>query len=204
MLRKEGYTMKNKALFLDKDGVINKLHYNTELGIIHTPLKPSEVEFVHGTFELLKKAKALGYLIIIISNQPNIGIKKMSITGFRLLKKHLNKELRKNGIKIDGEYYCLHHPFADIKSYKKNCSCRKPNTLLYEKAIKKFNIDPKKSWAVGDGIFDIIAGNNIGAKTILLANINEASYIEELEKKLSHSKPDYVVKGLSEVTSIIG
>ena len=115
--------MKNKAIFLDRDGIITKLIYNTSLGLIHTILNPKQVEFVFGTLDFLKTAKKDGYLLIVISNQPNIGIKKISKKHFLAVKKGINSYLKRNGIVLDAEYYCLHHPFADIKKYRKVCKC---------------------------------------------------------------------------------
>lgn len=194
---------KNKALFLDRDGVINKMFYNTKLGIVDTPLTPSQVEFLPGIFEFLQTAKKLGYLLILISSQPGIGIKKLSEKNFDAIHKKINKTLQRNNVKLDGEYYCLHHPFAVLKKYRINCRCRKPGTALLEKAIHDFNIDIKKSWLVGDGVFDIMAGAKVGLRTILLANVNEAEYLHLLEERLRGIKPDYLVKNLKEAGKIL-
>ena len=188
---------------MDKDGIINKLHYDTELGIIHTPLNQAQVEFVFGIFNLLIEAKKLGYLLIVVSNQPNIGIKKMSMEQFKSLTTYIKKELKKKGVTLDAEYYCFHHPFADVKKYRKDCFCRKPKTLSYAKAIKRFDIDPKKSWAIGDGLFDIIAGNAVGLKTILITNVNETVYLEEFEERLKGSPPKFIVKNLDQALEVI-
>ena len=195
--------MKSRAIFLDRDGIINEMVYDTEFGIIHSPLLPEQVKLVYGINEFLLTAKKLGYLLIAISNQPNIGIKKMSERQFNNVDEKIKSELKKYGIVIDKEYYCLHHPFAQIKQYKKNCQCRKPNTLLFKKAINKFNINVKRSWVIGDGVFDIMAGNKIGAKTILLINIKEGAYLELLDNQLKHDRPTMTVKNLNEAAIII-
>lgn len=195
--------MKNKALFLDKDGVINKLVYDAESGIIHSPFTTQQVEYEYGIFGLLKKAKDNGYKIIVISNQPNIGIKKMNLVQLNLIKSKIDREFKKKGIKIDYQYYCMHHPYASILKYKKICRCRKPGTLLFEKAVKKFNIDIKKSFSIGDGISDVIASKKMKIKSIMIINTNEGSYLSLLEEKLGSIKPDYLVKNLKEIESII-
>jgi len=195
--------MRNKAIFLDRDGVIIKLVYNIEFGLIHTPLTPQQVELNFGIVDFLKSAKKAGFLLIVISNQPNIGIKKMSEKQFQAVIDSMNSKLKKNGVVLDAEYYCLHHPFAEIKKYRKKCTCRKPKILLYKKALKKFAIDIKRSWAIGDGVFDIVAGKTFGVKTILLANINEAAYFETLEKQLNGTSPDYIIKNIKDAKKII-
>lgn len=188
---------------MDRDGVVNKMFYDVRLGIIDTPLTLSQVEFVPGIFEFLKSAKKLGYLLVLISSQPGIGIKKLSKKNFEVIKQRINNTLKQHGVKLDGEYYCLHHPFAVLKKYHRNCKCRKPGTLLLEKAVKDFNIDVKKSWLVGDGVFDIMAGDKVGVKTILLANVNEIEYLRVLEERLQGIKPNYLVKNLKEALAVI-
>lgn len=195
--------MKKKAIFIDRDGIIIKLCYDRELGIIHTPINSKQVEFVPGIFEFLKKAKKNNFLLIVISNQPGIGIKKMSWKQFVEIERKINKILRTKGILLNAQYYCLHHPFAKIKKYRKICNCRKPNTMLYDQAIAEFNIDIRRSWGIGDGVFDIIAGEKVGVKTIFVTNIYEASYLEILEKELKGNKPNFLVKNLEQAAKII-
>lgn len=195
--------MKNKALFLDQDGVILEMVYDLEHGSIHTPLNQKQVLLVHGIIALLKKAKKLGYKLIIISNQPDVGLKRLSRENFNMVHKRMEELLLRNNIELDGSYYCFHHPFAKIKKYKKNCNCRKPKTEFFKKAIREFNINVKKSWLIGDGVFDILAGNKMGFKTILLGNIYEAEYLRILESRLGSIRPKYLVKNLDEAVKII-
>lgn len=192
-----------KALFLDRDGIIVKMYYHRELGLIDTPLSISQVEFTPGIFELLKQAKQKGYLLVLISNQPGIGIKKISLKKHNEIKDYICLALQKQGIKLDGEYYCLHHPYASISKYQKECQCRKPNIELFTKASLDLDIDLKRSWAIGDGIGDIIAGNKAGCKTILVGNIYEAEYLRILEEKLRNIKPTFLVKNIRHIENIL-
>ncbi len=195
--------MKNKAIFLDRDGVITKMHYNREFGIIDTPLVVKEIEFVPGIFDFLHLAKQLGYLLVLISNQPGVGIRKISLKGYNQMKDYLTQKLKEQGIALDGQYYCMHHPYASILKYKKDCDDRKPKTGFLVKASKDLDIDLKKSWMIGDGIYDIIAGYNVGCKTILVGNIIEAEYLHTLEEKLGDIKPTFLVKNLMEIKNFI-
>ena len=111
--------------------------------------------------------------------------------------------LKKDGTVFDDQYYCLHHPYALIPKYKKKCQCRKPGIDLIKQAQKKYNIDLKKSWFIGDATFDVIAGKTAGCKTILVANVEESAYLKEFEKRLGNVRPDYVVKNLGEALSLI-
>jgi len=192
-----------KAIFLDRDGVAIKMHYDRNFGTIDTPLSVKQIVFTPGIFDFLQVAKSLGYLLILISNQPAIGIKKISLQSHQKMKAYIEESLKTHGIVLDGEYICLHHPYASIPKYKKDCVCRKPKTGFLRQAAKDFNIDLGKSWMVGDGVYDIIAGHNGGCQTILVGNITEGEYLRILEKKLGGIKPDYLVKYISEAKSLI-
>ena len=153
-----------KAIFLDRDGVINR--------------KAADKDFVKNSDELfyLPKVKQIiggfkkkGYLVIIISNQS--GINRGTIKTENLEK--INAKLRKD-FGIDGIYYCPHLP-------DENCACRKPKTGLIERAVRDFGIDVKSSWLIGDNDFDIAAGRAAGCKTIMVdSNIGLA----QIEYKL--------------------
>ncbi|MDO8659050.1 MAG: HAD-IIIA family hydrolase [Candidatus Parcubacteria bacterium] len=194
---------KNKAIFLDKDGIVIKMHYDIVFGTIDTSLSVKQIAFVPGIFEFLHAAKNLGYLLVLISNQPAVGIKKISLQTHKKMKAYIAKILQSHGITLDEEYYCLHHPYASISKYKKDCACRKPKTGFFTQAVRDHDIDLKQSWMIGDGVYDIIAGHNAGCKTILVGNIIEAEYLSILEKKLEGIKPDYLVKYISEAENLI-
>lgn len=193
----------NKTFFLDRDGVIIKMVYDLKYDYIHTAFVPEEVEFNFGIIELLKKTQALGYKNIVVSNQPDIGFGKISEKNFRQICSKINTELKKENIVFDGEYYCFHHPFADLEPYRKECECRKPKKGMLLKAAKDHQIDLSKSWIIGDGVNDIIAGKSAGCKTILIANLLETEYLRIIEEKLEETKPDYIIKNLKEALNII-
>ncbi len=178
------------------------MHYNLGSGTIDTPLSIKQISFVPGIFEFLQHAKKLGYLLILISNQPGVGIKKISLKRQKEIKDYITQVLRKQGIALDGEYYCMHHPYASIEEYKKECDCRKPKTGFFLQASKEFDIDLKKSWMIGDGVYDIHAGYNAGCKTILIANLVESEYLRIMEKQLKNIKPTLLVKNIEDLAGI--
>ena len=192
----------NKAIFLDRDGIFIKMHYDRNFGTIDTPLSVKQIEFVPGIFEFLHLAKKLGYLVILISNQPGVGIKKISLKRHDEIKDYITQKLQKQGIKLDGEYYCMHHPYASILKYRKECICRKPKAGLLIQASRDFNIDLNKSWMIGDGVYDIIAGHNAGCKTILIANLLEGEFLSILEKHLKNIKPTFLAKNIKNIIDI--
>ncbi|OGK56423.1 hypothetical protein A3J15_02115 [Candidatus Roizmanbacteria bacterium RIFCSPLOWO2_02_FULL_38_10] len=189
----------NKAVFFDRDGIINQIVYDQILGLVHTPLNPDEFILMPGISDLLKMTKQKGYLNIIISNQPLIGLKRATEDMFKRITSRMINLLKKEGAVFDNQYYCLHHPYALIPKYKKKCQCRKPGIDLIKQAQKKYNIDLKKSWFIGDATFDVIAGKTAGCKTILVTNVEESAYLKEFEKRLGNVRPDYVVKNVKEI-----
>jgi D-glycero-D-manno-heptose 1,7-bisphosphate phosphatase len=146
----------NKAVFIDRDGVINN---DEGLYYIH---KPSDFKLNTDIVENLVLLKKAGYLLIIISNQGGIGKKLYTKNDSDHLHTILNNKLIENGVSIEEFYFCPHHPDTG------NCLCRKPDSLLFEKAIARFGIDPKISYVIGDSPRDIEAADKAGIKGILV------------------------------------
>ena len=192
--------MKNRAIFLDRDGVINKLVYHGDEGIIDTPFTESQfeiVEFVPTAILTLQKA---GYKIIIISNQPGIAKGYYTMKTFEKIRAKMRLVLKKKRTMIDDEFYCLHHPTAKKMKYRKRCTCRKPGIGLIRKASIIHNIDVKNSYFIGDGIVDLQAAKKAGCKSIFIGNVS--STLSEIlkEKKLN---PVYIAHDLKEASEFI-
>ena len=132
----------NKAVFLDRDGVINK-----NSGYVTHIEDFKWLKNVKSAIKLLNKKK---FKVIVITNQS--GVARGLHTEKDVLKLHnwINKELKKKGAKIDDFFYCPYHPFGLIKKYKKNSILRKPNPGMILKAKKKHNINLKTSFMIGD------------------------------------------------------
>ena len=139
----------NKALFLDRDGVINIDHGHV--------FEKEKFHFIDGIFELCKKAQELGYLIIVITNQAGIAKALYSEEQFLELTKWMENEFIKRDIKITKTFYCPYHIEAKIEKYRRDSEDRKPNPGMLLKAIEEFNIDPKKSIMIGDKESDMEA-----------------------------------------------
>ena len=192
----------NKACFYDRDGVINEMAYDAENGLVHIPWKVNQIVLNHGIVELLKATKKLGFLNIIISNQPDIGLNRITKKIFKDIEENISQKIKDEDAIIDKAYYCFHHPFAKLEKYKKDCDCRKPRTRLFLQAAKEMNIDLSQSWMIGDGLFDIVAGHNAGCKTILIANNVQTGHLKAIEDQLKNTKPDFIVKNAKEAVSI--
>lgn len=141
--------VKNKALFLDRDGVVNK-----EKSYLH---KIEDFEFLDGVFETCRAFQAKSYLIIIITNQAGIARGKYTEKDYQTLTTWMINEFKKQGITITRTYHCPHHP-----EYSGECECRKPKPKMILDAQKEFDIDLSKSILVGDKNSDIEAGIKAG------------------------------------------
>jgi D-glycero-D-manno-heptose 1,7-bisphosphate phosphatase len=166
----------NKCIFLDRDGVLN-----VERGD-YTYL-PEDFAIAAGVPEAVRKIKEAGYLAIVITNQA--GISKGLYTREQMQVCH-DVLMEKTGHLIDKIYYSPYHP-----SYSESLS-RKPDTVMVEKAIAKYDIDSSQSWLVGDRARDIECGQRMGMKTVLITN-----------NQLDRCHPDFVAESLLEAVEKI-
>lgn len=154
-----------KAVFLDRDGTINK-----HKGFI---TKPDEIELIDGAAEAISRFNVMGYLVIIVTNQPVIARGECTVGGLKEIHNRLETLLGKKGAYIDGIYYCPHHPDkgfeGEIKELKTECKCRKPAPGLLLKAQGDLGVDMSESFMVGDSSRDIEAGKNAGCVSVLLS-----------------------------------
>ena len=154
--------MTNKALFLDRDGVINvDKHY---------VYRVEDCEFIEGIFDLCRKAKQDGYLVIVVTNQAGIAKGKYTEEDYFKFRDYVHAEFVKQGCPIDAEYYCPYHTDAVIEKYCKNSEDRKPNPGMILKAQKDFDIDLSKSILIGDKQSDIEAGKRAGVGKLRIQN----------------------------------
>ena len=192
--------MKNKAVFLDRDGVINEVIYHKEMGIIDSPFTVEQLKLLPKVAEAINIFHDLGFRVIVVSNQPGMAKYHFSIDVFEKIREKMNTELKKDDAEVDAEYYCFHHPYATVKKYKKICNCRKPKPGMLKKAAEEHNIDLSKSWMIGDGIIDIAAGQTAGCKTILIGRM-KCDLCKIMEDE--NVKPDYIKPNLYKASLII-
>ena len=169
------------AIILDRDGVINvDKHY------VH---KIEDFEFIIGVFESLKILQEK-YLLFIFTNQSGIGRGYYSEYDFLKLNKFMLDCLEEKGIKIEEVVYCPHSP-------EENCDCRKPKTKLLDLLIKKYDIDIKNSYFIGDKTSDIQLAKNLNMKSVLI------SIEGGVNDKVDNIKPTFVANGLLEASKLI-
>lgn len=181
-----------KAIFLDRDGVINE---DKDLAY-----KKEDIQILSGVKEGLKKLKDAGYLTVVITNQPVIARGLITEEEEIELNNYINKLV---GNKIDKFYFCPHHPNADLLKYKKICECRKPSNGMIISASKDLNISLKDSWMIGDMPSDIHCGNISGCKTILLKNKNNTKKIVSGNEGIKETTPFAISGSFSESVDLI-
>ena len=190
----------NRAVFLDRDGVINELVYYEEQGIIDSPFTVEQLELFPWAGEAIKKLTEAGYKVNIVSNQPGIAKGHLSRETFERIRQKMKGELDQNGASVDGEYYCFHHPDAVIESLRVNCECRKPKPGLLLQAARELNIDLSQSWMIGDGLTDVKAGKSAGCKTILLGRMKcELCHLMDED----NARPDAIASNLLGAVAIV-
>jgi len=181
----------DKVIFLDRDGTLTE-----EKDFVS---RIEEIKFISGAKEALKILQDLGYKLVIISNQSGIARGIMTEEQVKEVNRFILKELGNEGIKIEGIYYCPHHP-------EENCNCRKPKTGLIKKVLKKNNLKLKDSWAIGDKLSDVLLGKNIKGKSILVLTgygQGERQKIELNSKDTFWQKPDYIAKDILDAALFI-
>lgn len=179
----------SKAVFLDRDGTINK-----EVDVLRDV---KQLRILSGAAKAIKLINNLGFLAIIITNQPVIARGWLTEKEVDAIHGILVRRLNKKGAKIDAVYYCPHHPNANLKKYRLICKCRKPCVGMIKEAVKQLKVNSKRSFLIGDSTGDILAGKRAGLKTILV----KTGYGGKDGKY--KTAPDFIAKNLTEAVRII-
>ncbi|MDR0544875.1 MAG: D-glycero-beta-D-manno-heptose 1,7-bisphosphate 7-phosphatase [Odoribacteraceae bacterium] len=175
--------MKNKAVFLDRDGTINSNedHYYVYL--------PEHFRFNDGVVDGVRRLNEAGYLVIVITNQGGVARGIYNARQVEELHAYMCRELEKAGARVDAIYYCPHH--GDVAP----CACRKPAPGMILQAIERFNIDPARSCMIGDSPRDVEAAAAAGVAAILLPSNSDIT--PAIDQLLSNKRDKYQDKSLS-------
>jgi len=180
----------NKAIFLDRDGVINELLYEPD-GNIMSPTNLEQLKIMPNVKEGILKMKKLGFKIIVVTNQPGICFGYLTKEKLNQINNYLKEKL-----KIDEIYSCIHH-----SKYTGECNCKKPKIGLILKAKEDFDLDISSSYMVGDNLSDIEMGNNAKVKKTFRVGIPRVDIMELQHKK--NIFPDYTLPNLLQVSKKI-
>lgn len=169
------------AVFVDRDGTVNEhIEYLSD---------PAHFKEIPGSFAALKAIRALGFRLIIVTNQPGIGLGYFSKEDFFVVNREMMRQASSIGCFIDKVYFCPH-------SKGDSCRCRKPNPYFIERAVREMNVDVSKSLVIGDMTSDIQLGKNAGCRTVLVKTGRGG------EDGLYDVAPDFVVSDLKEVVGL--
>lgn len=157
---------KQKAVFLDRDGTINRY-----VGFLRNI---DDFELLDGAAEAIRRMNRIGYLVIVVTNQPIIARGEVDWEQLREIHNKMETLLGEKGAYVDDIFICPHHPDQGFErerpEYKMDCDCRKPKSGLLLQAAARYNIDLSQSWMVGDRESDAAAGKNAGCKSVILGS----------------------------------
>ena len=180
-----------RAIFLDRDGVINE-----EVKLL---CKLEDFRLLSRVGKAIKKINESELLAIVVTNQPVVARNLCSVSELEEIHKKMETLLGNVGAKLDAIYYCPHHPDKgypeENPEYKIDCDCRKPAVGMIKKAEKEFNIELSESFLIGDSFRDMLCGKNAGVATIAVGAGDANSRPE--------AKPDHVCKDLCDAVDYV-
>ena len=184
--------MSNRAIFLDRDGTIIE-----DPGYLS---HPEQVNLLDGAAEALNELRAMGYKVVVVSNQSGIARGILSENDLEEIHDRLRQLLAEKGAYLDQIYYCPYHPDGVVPKYRKESDWRKPNPGMLLAAADEMGIDLSQSWSIGDSSRDVEAGLRAGCKTILISRYSrkKSSYGDP-----NDPKPDYKSVNMKEAVNII-
>lgn len=180
--------MKRKAVFLDRDGTLNK-----DVGY---PNSFEAIEIYPYSYEAVRRINSAGFLAVVVTNQSGIGRGLIEEKKLEDIHRSMSDLFVQNNARLDRFYYCPHYIDSIIPKYRKDCACRKPNPGMALKAAEDLNIALKGSYMVGDKMEDIEFGLNFDARSVLLLTGHGQKALRKLSEK--GVQPAFVAKNLLE------
>lgn len=187
-----------RAVFFDRDGVLNPPHSYAEWGL-DSPARPEHLTLFPDAARAVRDVRSAGFLALLASNQPGIAKGKYSLSAFEGIDRRLTALLHQGGASLDGRFYCLHHPAASVAGYRVDCECRKPKPGLLLAAARQFGLDLAQCFFIGDSESDILAAKAAGCRPVLTRREGTGS-VGWMAKHQDVS----VVSGLEEAVDFIG
>ena len=179
----------NRALFLDRDGVLDQLAFYPSSNEWEGPRTLDDLVMIEGTTEPLQRFVEAGWLLFIVTNQPSYAKGKTTMEDARAVHDAVVARL---GVPITRSYVCYHHPEAIVPELRIACECRKPGAQSLRDAARDFDLDLRASWMVGDQDSDLLCGRNAGCRVALLENPRTAD-------KRGTIEPDLRISDLTEL-----
>lgn len=175
-----------RALFLDRDGILDELVFYPSHGEWEAPRRVEDVRMIEGIRAPLQRLIDAGWLLFIVTNQPNVAKQKATLEDVQAVHEHVVQSL---GVTITKSYQCFHQA-------SDRCGCRKPSPHFLREAANEFDVDLTQSWMVGDQDSDLLCGRNAGCRVALIEHRGS-------EHKRGNVEPDLRVKDLEELVSAL-
>jgi D,D-heptose 1,7-bisphosphate phosphatase len=186
--------MTARAVFLDRDGTLN-IHR----GFI---ARPDDIALLPGAGAALQRLHAMGFLTVLVTNQPVIARGETTFEGLKAIHDRLEELLRDDGGRLDAIYFCPHHPergvAGEVAEFTIDCDCRKPGTGLVLQAARDLDIDLARSWMIGDTTRDVLTANRAGLRAIQVRSGEGAGQDRKYE-----ARPDFVVDDIAAAVDAI-
>lgn len=189
--------MSDRAVFVDRDGVINELVSDPLSGRPESPLQADELRLIPGASVALGRLANAGWRLVGVSNQPAAAKGLVSLDELQAVQARLLELLAAEGVRFDAFKLCLHHPEGVVPALTGECKCRKPAPGMLLEAARELDLDPAASWMVGDTDGDVAAGRAAGCHTGLV------EYPGSAHKRAGNPHPDTIVRDLADAANVI-
>lgn len=177
-----------RAIFLDRDGtLIEEVNYLARI---------DQIRLLDGSVEALRMARSAGLAAVLVTNQSAIGRAFLRESELEEIHTHLSALLESAGTRLDGIYFCPHHPEAVLDEYRRVCTCRKPGPGMLLRAADDLGLELAGSLMVGDRFHDVEAGHRAGCRTVLVQTGYGAN--EWRGRQPADPQPDHVAANLLE------
>ena len=174
-----------RAVFLDKDGtLVENVPYNVD---------PTRIRLAPGAADALRTLASAGYLIVVVSNQSGVARGLFDVSRLAEVERTLDDLLSREGVSLDGFYFCPHLPGGSVAPYAIACECRKPAPGMLFRAAEELGIDLDRSWMVGDILDDVEAGRAAGCRTVFVDVGNETEWVRSPARVPDHVALDLAV-----------
>lgn len=181
--------MTSPAIFLDRDGtLVHARHY---------PSRPEHLRVYAGIAPGLRLLRAHGFRLVVVTNQSGIARGYFTEDDLAVMHDHLVDELARESVTLDGIYWCPHHPDGSVAGLAVRCDCRKPRPGMPLRAAVELDLDPRRSWFIGDILDDVEAGNRAGCRTILVDLGSESPPSSRIRT------PDFVARDTPHALAIV-
>jgi D-glycero-D-manno-heptose 1,7-bisphosphate phosphatase len=189
-----------RAVFLDRDGVLNRMIVHPDFGTVDSAANPEEIAVYPFVGEALRQLHQLDFALVVVTNQPGVAKGRFTTALLDAMHDKLRNEIARQGGGVDAIYCCLHHPQGKVEAYRVACDCRKPRPGLLLRAAEELDLDLARSYMVGDGVTDVAAGKTAGTSTIFVS-ARKCYTCDALAEE--GVWPDYMVANLAEAASVI-